>query len=78
MSTLPLALETKLKSAYDEAIEQLSGPLDASSATKIAILVLNPDRNIDPLTEKLESLFLRYLKDVERTDYPIRFKLLST
>jgi hypothetical protein len=78
MVSLPEKLKAKLRSAYKDAIMQLSAPLEAPSATKVVILVLNPDHNIDPSAEKLEPLFTRFLEGIERTDFQMKLCLLRT
>lgn len=66
---LPAALKKKIQSSYHYAVSQLSAPEDANTATKIALLVLNPDYNFDPTDKPIAEQIDAYLGHIEQPSF---------
>ncbi len=74
---LPAPLTKKIREGYEEAMRQLSAPVNAKEAVKVAVFVLYPDHNVDPIEVQLSNLLLDFFTEIEQPDFPIRLRIFE-
>lgn len=63
-------LEAKIRSTYDQAIEQLSS-VGTPENRRLVLFILNRDYSFDSINHSIESIMLSCLNKLERKEYPI-------